>query len=118
MAYADCVGIRVEGVTYSADSVADYTLMLMLMARAATRSPSSAGPTARTTACTGSAAGSCATSPSAWSGSDASAPPSWAGCAGSAARVLTHDDRPQDPPGDDPLDELLQRSDIVTLHRP
>ena len=32
VAYADRVGIRVEGVTYSADSVADYTLMLMLMA--------------------------------------------------------------------------------------
>ena len=30
--YAESVGIRVEGVTYSPDSVADYTLMLMLMA--------------------------------------------------------------------------------------
>ena len=30
--YASSVGISVENVTYSADSVADYTLMLMLMA--------------------------------------------------------------------------------------
>ena len=30
--YAESVGISVETVAYSPDSVADYTLMLMLMA--------------------------------------------------------------------------------------
>ena len=30
--YAESVGISVENVAYSPDSVADYTLMLMLMA--------------------------------------------------------------------------------------
>src|SRR5262249_42150066 len=30
--YAESVGIRVENVAYSPDSVADYTLMLMIMA--------------------------------------------------------------------------------------
>jgi D-specific alpha-keto acid dehydrogenase len=32
LSYAEQVGIRVENVTYSPDSVADYTLLLMLMA--------------------------------------------------------------------------------------
>jgi D-specific alpha-keto acid dehydrogenase len=41
--YAESVGISVGNVAYSPDSVADYTLMLMLMA-CGTRNPSSAGP--------------------------------------------------------------------------
>ena len=45
--YAESVGICVEGVTYSPDSVADYTLMLMLMA-VRHASPSSAEPTPTT----------------------------------------------------------------------
>ena len=115
--YADRVGIRVEGVTYSADSVADYTLMLMLMAvrhakpvfcRADGQDYRLHGVRGRElrdltvgvvgvgrigTAVVGRLRGF--------------------GC-----RVLTHDDRPQAAPGDVPLDELLQRSDIVTLHTP
>lgn len=38
LAYAESVGIAVENVAYSPDSVADYTLMLMLMALRHTRS--------------------------------------------------------------------------------
>ena len=117
VAYADRVGIRVEGVTYSADSVADYTLMLMLMAvrhakpvfcRADGQDYRLHGVRGRElrdltvgvvgvgrigTAVVGRLRGF--------------------GC-----RVLTHDDRPQDATCDVPLDELLQRSDIVTLHTP
>jgi D-specific alpha-keto acid dehydrogenase len=37
---------------------------------------------------------------------------------GFGCRVLTHDNRPQDLAGHVPLDDLLQQSDIVTLHAP
>ncbi len=117
LAYAESIGIRVEGVTYSADSVADYTLMLMLMAvrhaksvlrRADSQDYRLHEPRGRElrdltvgvvgvgrigTAVVGRLRGF--------------------GC-----RVLTHDNRPQGATGDVPLDELLQRSDIVTLHTP
>ncbi len=46
--YAESVGISVENVAYSPDSVADYTLMLMLMA-VRMQSPWSAAQTFMTT---------------------------------------------------------------------
>ena len=46
--YAERVGIYVENVAYSPDSVADYTLMLMLMAVRNMRSRSSGAPTSTT----------------------------------------------------------------------
>jgi D-specific alpha-keto acid dehydrogenase len=115
--YAERVGIRVEGVTYSADSVADYTLMLMLMAvrhaksvfcRVDNQDYRLHGVRGRelrdlTVGVVGTGRIGTAVVDR---------------LRGFGCRVLTHDNRPQDATGDAPLDELLQRSDIVTLHTP
>jgi D-specific alpha-keto acid dehydrogenase len=115
--YAESVGIRVEGVDYSPDSVADFTLMLMLMtvrhARSLLRRADAQdyrlgdvrGRELR----------------------DLTVGVVGTGRIGSAVvdrlrgfgcQVLTHDSRPQDLAGHVPLDDLLSRSDIVTLHTP
>ena len=115
--YAERVGIRVEGVTYSADSVADYTLMLMLMAVRHAKSVfcRADGQDYRLHGVRGREL------------RDLTVGVVGVGRIGTAVvgrlrgfgcRVLTHDDRPQDATCDVPLDELLQRSDIVTLHTP
>ena len=49
MSYAESVGISVETVAYSPDSVADYTLMLMLMAVRHAKTTSSGAQTFMTT---------------------------------------------------------------------
>ena len=115
--YAETVGICVEGVTYSPDSVADYTLMLMLMALRHARSVIRradihdfrlGGPPGRELR-------------------DLTVGVVGTGRIGSAVvdrlrgfgcRVLTHDLRPRDGARHVPLDELLQESDVVTLHTP
>jgi D-specific alpha-keto acid dehydrogenase len=115
--YAASLGIRVEGVTYSPDSVADYTLMLMLMAvrhaksvvcRADTRDYRLNGvPGKELRDLTVGVVGT-----------------GRIGAAvvdrlhGFGCRVLTHDNDPRELARHVPLEELLQRSDIVTLHIP
>lgn len=115
--YATSLGIAVEGVAYSPDSVADHTLMLMLMAvrhaksvlsRAAAhdfRLPAVPGRELR----------------------DLTVGVVGAGRIGSAvvarlrgfgSRVLVYDRQREKLVDQVPLDHLVQRSDIVTLHAP
>jgi D-specific alpha-keto acid dehydrogenase len=115
--YAKRVGIRVENVAYSPDSVADYTLMLMLMAvrnassiirRADThdyRLDDVRGKELR----------------------DLTVGVIGTGRIGSAVierlrgfgcRILARDNRPKTAADYVSLDELLRQSDIVTLHVP
>ncbi|MFF7445893.1 MULTISPECIES: NAD(P)-dependent oxidoreductase [unclassified Streptomyces] len=119
--YADSVGITVENVSYSPDSVADYTLMLMLMAARDAKAivrrtdlhdyrlSDVRGKELR----------------------DLTVGVIGAGRIGAAVmtrlrgfgcRILAHDNRPVERPGSAvehvPLDELLRRSDLVTLHTP
>ena len=115
--HAQSVGIRVGNVAYSPDSVADYTLMLMLMAvRNATsvirhsdrhdyRLPDARGKELR----------------------DLTVGVVGTGRIGSAVldrlrgfgcRTVAHDARPKIEARHVSLDELLERSDIVTLHTP
>jgi D-specific alpha-keto acid dehydrogenase len=115
--YAERVGIHVEGVTYSADSVADYTLMLILMAvrHAKPVLCGADGQDYRLHEVRGREL------------RDLTVGVVGVGRIGTAVvgrlrgfgcRVLTHDDRLRGTADDVPLDELLQRSDIVTLHTP
>jgi D-specific alpha-keto acid dehydrogenase len=117
LSYAERVGIEVGNVAYSPDSVADYTLMLMLMvvrraksivSRAAThdyRLDEVRGRELR----------------------DLTVGVVGAGRIGSAVidrlrgfgcRVLAYDRRPRASAEHVSLDELLQESDVVTLHAP
>lgn len=119
--YADSIGILVQNVSYSPDSVADYTLMLMLMAVRDAK-----GIVRRTDAhdyrlsdVRGKEL------------RDLTVGVIGTGRIGAAVlerlrgfgcRVLAHDNRPVGHPGSTvehvPLDELLRRSDLVTLHVP
>ncbi|MFH8383413.1 D-isomer specific 2-hydroxyacid dehydrogenase family protein [Kitasatospora sp. NPDC018058] len=119
--YADSIGIFVQNVSYSPDSVADYTLMLMLMAVRDAK-----GIVRRTDAhdyrlsdVRGKEL------------RDLTVGVIGTGRIGAAVlerlrgfgcRVLAHDNRPVSHPGSTvehvPLDELLRRSDLVTLHVP
>ena len=115
--FAESVGICVEGVTYSPDSVADYTVMLMLMAvrhaksvlcRAAAHDFRLNGVRGRELR-------------------DLTVGVVGMGRIGTAvvdrlqgfgSRLLTHDCRPQDRIDNVELEQLLHQSDIVTLHVP
>jgi D-specific alpha-keto acid dehydrogenase len=115
--FAQSIGITVEGVAYSADSVADYTLMLILMALRNTRSVITRAehhdfrlPPVRGRELRDLTVGVIGT-----------------GRIGSAVidrlrgfdcTVLAHDGKPTAPADYVPLDELLEQSDIVTLHTP
>ncbi|MCM2423989.1 D-lactate dehydrogenase VanH [Streptomyces sp. RKAG293] len=115
--YADSVGISVENVTYSPDSVADYTLMLMLMAVRDAKSiirradmhdyrlSELRGKELRdlTVGVIGTGRIGAAVMDRLW---------------GFGCRILAYDNHPKAPADYVPLDELLQRSDIVTLHAP
>jgi D-specific alpha-keto acid dehydrogenase len=111
------LGLSIENVAYSPDSVADYTLMLMLMAvrNAKTvvgrvqdhdyRLPDGRGKELR----------------------DMTVGVIGTGRIGSAVldrlrgfgcRLLAHDPCPKASPDHVPLDELLEQSDVVTLHAP
>ena len=115
--YAESVGISVESVAYSPDSVADYTLMLMLMVVRNAKSIASRvenqdfrlyeerGKELR----------------------DMNVGVVGTGRIGAAVidrlrgfgcRILANDKRPKTAVGYLPLDELLPKSDIVTLHTP
>ncbi|MDO0932737.1 D-lactate dehydrogenase VanH [Streptomyces sp. DG2A-72] len=118
MEYADRVGISVENVAYSPDSVADYTLMLMLMAIRNTKS------TVRRTdlhdyrlndvrgkELRDLTVGVIGT------GRIGTAVVDRLQCFG--CRILAHDNNARIAAADYvPLDELLRLSDIVTLHAP
>jgi D-specific alpha-keto acid dehydrogenase len=117
VAYADSVGITVGNVSYSPDSVADYTLMLMLMAVRHARSTMRSaevhdyrlnhvrGRELRDLTIGVVGTGSIGTAV-------------MDRLQGFGCRVVAHDSRPRTPADYVPLDELLRLSDIVTLHTP
>ncbi|GIF16309.1 D-lactate dehydrogenase VanH [Actinoplanes teichomyceticus] len=117
VAYAQSVGISVGNVAYSPDSVADYTLMLMLMAvrhmkamirRADVhdyRLNDVRGKELRdlTVGVVGTGRIGSAVMDRLW---------------GFGCRVLAYDNRRSDSAHYVPLDDLVRQSDIVTLHTP
>ncbi|MGP4012502.1 D-isomer specific 2-hydroxyacid dehydrogenase family protein [Streptomyces sp. 4N124] len=119
--YADSIGIFVENVSYSPDSVADYTLMLMLMAVRDAKSTIRRTDMhdyrlsdARGKELRDLTVGVIGTGRIGAAVIDR--------LLGFGCRILAHDNRPVDRPGAAveliPLDELLRRSDLVTLHVP
>jgi D-specific alpha-keto acid dehydrogenase len=115
--YAESVGISVENVAYSPDSVADYTLMLMLMAVRNAKSMIRRADVHdyRLNAVRGKEL------------RDLTVGVIGTGRIGAAVmdrlhgfgcRILAHDSFPQTAADYVPLDELLRSSDIVTLHTP
>ncbi|MFJ6080204.1 D-isomer specific 2-hydroxyacid dehydrogenase family protein [Streptomyces sp. NPDC092369] len=115
--YANSVGISVENVSYSPDSVADYTLMLMLMAVRDAKSIIRRTDTHdyRLSELRGKEL------------RDLTVGVIGTGRIGSAVmdrlrgfgcRILAHDNRPGSTADYVPLDELLKLSDMVTLHAP
>lgn len=121
VAYADSIGILVENVSYSPDSVADYTLMLMLMAVRDAKSivlradmhdyrlSDVRGKELRDLTVGVIGTGRIGTAV-------------MHRLRGFGCRVLAHDPRPVERPRHAaehvPLDALLRRSDLVTLHAP
>ncbi|MGD0244609.1 MAG: D-lactate dehydrogenase VanH [Streptosporangiaceae bacterium] len=115
--YAQSVGISVENVAYSPDSVADYTLMLMLMTARNAKSmirradihdyrlPDARGRELRdlTIGVVGTGRIGAAVV---------------ARLRGFGTRILAYDSQPKVTVDYVPLDELLRLSDIVTLHAP
>lgn len=115
--YAEDVGISVESIFYSPDSVADYTLMLMLMALRDAKSIVLRAETHdyRLNAVRGKEL------------RDQTVGVIGTGCIGATVmgrlrgfgcRILAYDNHPKNSADYVPLDELLQQSDIVTLHVP
>ncbi|MQM28628.1 D-isomer specific 2-hydroxyacid dehydrogenase family protein [Glycomyces albidus] len=115
--YAESIGITVATTAYSPDSVADYTLMLMLMALRGAKATilradvhdyrlgETRGRELRdlTVGVVGTGRIGAAVMDRLWA----------FGC-----RVLAHDRRPKTRADYVPLEDLLRRSDIVTLHTP
>jgi D-specific alpha-keto acid dehydrogenase len=117
VAFARGVGISVEGVMYSPDSVADYTLMLMLMAVRNARSIITRAEAhdfrlndVRGIELRDMTVGVIGTGRIGAAVIDR--------LRGFGCRVLAYDHHPKTSADYVPLDELLQRSDIVTLHTP
>jgi D-specific alpha-keto acid dehydrogenase len=117
VSYAESVGISVETVAYSPDSVADYTLMLMLMAVRHAKSVIRRADVhdyrlneARGRELRDLTVGVIGTGRIGAAVIDR--------LRGFGCRILAHDRRPSMAAEYLPLDELLQRSDIVTLHTP
>jgi D-specific alpha-keto acid dehydrogenase len=116
--YAERVGISVENVTYSPDSVADYTLMLMLMAVRNAKSTVRRAELhdyrlndVRGKELRDLTIGVVGTGRIGTGVVDR--------LRGFGCRILAHDSRPKTAAADYvPLDDLLQLSDIVTLHAP
>jgi len=117
LAYAKSVGMSVENVAYSPDSVADYTLMLILMAvrqaksmvRRADVHDYRLGET-RGRELRDLTVGVVGTGRIGAAVVDR--------LRGFGCPVLAHDNRPKTAADHVPLDELLRRSDVVTLHTP
>ncbi len=115
--YAERVGISVENVTYSPDSVADYTLMLMLMAVRNAKSVIRRADVhdyrlegVRGKELRDLVVGVIGTGRIGAAVMDR--------LRGFGCRTLAYDSRPTTDADYVPLDELLQLSDIVTLHTP
>ncbi|MGI5341510.1 D-isomer specific 2-hydroxyacid dehydrogenase family protein [Streptomyces sp. CA-181903] len=115
--HAMSVGISVGNVTYSPDSVADYTLMLMLVAvrhaKATVRRTDAHDyrlSEIRGKELRDLTVGVIGTGRIGTAVIDR--------LRGFGCRVLTYDSRPDTVADHTPIDELLQRSDIVTLHTP
>ncbi|WP_225991241.1 D-isomer specific 2-hydroxyacid dehydrogenase family protein [Actinomadura montaniterrae] len=117
LVYAERVGISVGNVAYSPDSVADYTLMLMLMAVRHAKSTIRRTDAhdyrlsdARGRELRDLTVGVVGTGRIGTAVIDR--------LRGFGCRVLTHDTRSHVSTGHVPLDELIELSDIVTLHVP
>lgn len=115
--YAESVGISVGTVAYSPDSVADYTLMLILMsirdARSIIRRADAHDyrlPEARGRELRDLRVGVVGTGRIGQAVIDR--------LRGFGCQVLAHDHRPDPAAGSVPLDELVRQSDVVTLHTP
>ena len=115
--HAAALGIRVENVTYSPDSVADHTVMLMLMALRGVKDVMrrSATQDYRLAAVPGKelrdlTVGVVGTGRIGTAVIDR--------LTGFSCRILAHDTRPTGAAHHVGLDELLAESDIVTLHTP
>jgi D-specific alpha-keto acid dehydrogenase len=115
--YAEAVGISVETVAYSPDSVADYTLMLMLMAVRHAKSVVTRVDVhdyrlndARGKELRDLTIGVIGTGRIGTAVMDR--------LRGFGSRILAYDTRPKTPADYVSLGELLQQSDIVTLHTP
>ncbi len=115
--YAESVGISVGTVSYSPDSVADYTLMLMLMALRSAKAMIRRAdlhdyrlPEARGRELRNLTVGVIGTGRIGTAVIDR--------LQGFGCRVLAHDRRPGRSAGPVSLDELVRRSDVVTLHTP
>jgi D-specific alpha-keto acid dehydrogenase len=115
--YAEDVGISVETVAYSPDSVADYTLMLMLMAVRHAKSVIRRAEVhdyrlndVRGKELRDLTIGVIGTGRIGAAVMDR--------LRGFGCRMLAHDKRPATAAEYLPLDELLQQSDVVTLHTP
>jgi D-specific alpha-keto acid dehydrogenase len=115
--YAEGVGISVETVAYSPDSVADYTLMLTLMAVRHARSVIRRADVhdyrlndVRGKELRDLTIGVIGTGRIGAAVMDR--------LRGFGCRMLAHDKRPKAAAEYLPLDELLQQSDVVTLHTP
>ena len=115
--YAESVGIFVENVTYSPDSVADYTLMLMLMVVRQAKSMIRRADVhdyrlseVRGRELRDLTIGVVGTGRIGAAVMDR--------LRGFGCRVLAHDSRPEVAADYVPLDELLAQSDLVTLHTP
>ena len=115
--YAESVGISVENVAYSPDSMADYTLMLMLMVARDAKSIIRRADVhdyrlndVRGKELRDLTIGVIGTGRIGTAVIDR--------LRGFGCRILAHDNRPKTAADYVPLDELLQRSDIVTLHTP
>ena len=117
MKYAESVGISVENVAYSPDSVADYTVMLMLMAVRNAKSIIRRADIhdyrlndVRGRELRDLTIGVIGTGRIGAAVMDR--------LRGFGCRILAYDRRPKTAADYVPLDELLQLSDIVTLHTP
>ncbi|HVW42159.1 MAG TPA: D-isomer specific 2-hydroxyacid dehydrogenase family protein [Amycolatopsis sp.] len=115
--YAETVGICVENVAYSPDSVADYTVMLILMVARNARSIISRADArdyrlndARGKELRDLTIGVVGTGRIGAAVIDR--------LRGFGCRILAHDNRPSTPADYVALDELLPQSDVVTLHTP
>jgi D-specific alpha-keto acid dehydrogenase len=115
--YAERIGISVENVAYSPDSVADYTLMLMLMAVRNAKSTIRSADVhdyrltdARGKELRDLTIGVIGTGRIGAAVMDR--------LRGFGCRILAYDNRPHEPADYVPLDELIRLSDIVTLHTP
>lgn len=115
--FARSVGISVEGVAYSPNGVADYTLMLMLMAVRNARSIITRAESHdfRLNCLRGKELRDLTIGVIGTGRIGAAVMDRLRGFGG---RVLAHDRNPKTSANYVRLDELLQRSDIVTLHTP